>query len=127
MCVFCGIANQDPNDQVLMDFTRKNVPQLRKTDVVVFRPLNPVVADGHYLVVPKVHVDNAGVDPEVTADVMYVASMISKMFFDEYNIITSCGSNATQTVFHLHVHIVKRTKNDGLTLPWTNQIKEVDV
>jgi histidine triad (HIT) family protein len=35
------------------------------------------------------------------------------------NIITSTGSSATQTVFHLHLHVVPRSTGDGLTLPWT--------
>lgn len=35
------------------------------------------------------------------------------------NIITSKGSLATQTVFHLHVHLVPRAAGDGLPLPWT--------
>lgn len=126
-CIFCEIANKDEKNQIIFDFTQSANPALRTTDVVVFTPLNPVVKDGHYLVVPKKHVSDFGVDPLVTADVMYVASIVARSFFDQYNIITSCGSDATQTVFHQHVHIVKRTKDDGLTLPWTNQIKEVDV
>jgi histidine triad (HIT) family protein len=35
------------------------------------------------------------------------------------NLITSKGSAATQTVFHLHVHLVPRQVDDGLPLPWT--------
>lgn len=35
------------------------------------------------------------------------------------NLITSAGAEATQSVFHLHVHIVPRGENDGLALPWT--------
>jgi histidine triad (HIT) family protein len=35
------------------------------------------------------------------------------------NIITSAGSDATQTVFHLHLHVVPRRAGDGLALPWT--------
>jgi histidine triad (HIT) family protein len=37
------------------------------------------------------------------------------------NIITSIGRVATQSVFHLHVHIVPRHEGDGLCLPWTGQ------
>jgi histidine triad (HIT) family protein len=40
----------------------------------------------------------------------------------DYNIITSMGEYATQTVFHLHVHIVPRRLNDGLHLPWTELV-----
>lgn len=37
------------------------------------------------------------------------------------NLITSRGGAATQTVFHLHVHVVPREAGDGLALPWTPQ------
>lgn len=38
-----------------------------------------------------------------------------------FNLITSCGKAATQTVEHLHVHLVPRREGDGLKLPWTGQ------
>lgn len=37
----------------------------------------------------------------------------------DLNQITSAGPAATQTVFHLHVHLVVRREDDGLSLPWT--------
>ncbi len=37
------------------------------------------------------------------------------------NLITSKGEAATQSVFHLHVHIVPRQEGDRLPLPWTPQ------
>lgn len=40
---------------------------------------------------------------------------------DDFNLITSSGRWATQTVKHLHIHYVPRRKDDGLTLPWTGQ------
>jgi histidine triad (HIT) family protein len=42
------------------------------------------------------------------------------------NLITSVGSAATQTVFHLHVHVVPRRAGDGLALPWTSQKADAD-
>lgn len=37
-------------------------------------------------------------------------------------VITSIGADATQTVFHTHIHVVPRRPGDGLTLPWTGQV-----
>ena len=39
----------------------------------------------------------------------------------ESNLITSIGPAATQTVPHLHLHLVPRRPGDGLPLPWTPQ------
>ena len=36
----------------------------------------------------------------------------------EFNLITSAGRTATQSVFHLHIHYVPRAYRDGLALPW---------
>jgi histidine triad (HIT) family protein len=37
------------------------------------------------------------------------------------NLSTSKGEAATQSVFHLHVHVVPRQEGDRLPLPWTPQ------
>lgn len=80
-------------------------------------PLNPVT-HGHTLVIPTVHVPNALADPAVAARTMELAAR-----WADYpcNLITSCGPDATQTVYHLHIHIVPRRRGDGLALPWTGQ------
>ena len=41
------------------------------------------------------------------------------------NIITNNGADADQTVFHIHVHLVPRTKDDKVTLPWAWQKKQM--
>lgn len=35
-----------------------------------------------------------------------------------FNIITSAGAAATQSVWHLHLHVVPRSTDDGLMVPW---------
>ncbi|MBQ6358614.1 MAG: HIT domain-containing protein [Clostridia bacterium] len=86
-------------------------------DVVAFTPLRPVVA-GHTLVVPKAHVPDFGADPEVTAATMRRAAELVRWSPRPMNLITSRGREATQSVFHLHAHLVPRAENDGLALPW---------
>lgn len=74
------------------------------------------------LIVPKRHVEDFADDPEVTAYVMrYAARFVESEGIGHCNLISSRGVDATQSVFHLHVHIVPRWKNDGLMLPWSNQ------
>lgn len=36
------------------------------------------------------------------------------------NAISSAGAPATQTVFHLHIHVLPRSAADGLLLPWSD-------
>lgn len=93
--------------------------------VVAFTPLNPVTP-GHLLVIPKIHVEAATVDPVITAETMRVASILAAHVGD-CNLITSVGLHATQTVYHLHIHIVPRRRGDGLTLPWTGQHRPTQV
>jgi histidine triad (HIT) family protein len=85
-------------------------------DYLAIVPLNPVV-EGHLLVLPRVHVTDASIDPEVTAGTMRFAARV--LPWGDSNIITSVGPYASQTVLHLHVHIVPRRMGDGLHLPWT--------
>lgn len=86
-------------------------------DCVYFEPLNPVVK-GHFLVISKTHTTDFSDNPKITARVVEVASELAKN--GEYNLITSKGKNATQSINHLHVHLVPRKPNDNLLLPWSN-------
>lgn len=88
----------------------------------VFVPLSPVVP-GHLLVVPATHVADARENPSVTAGSMYVAARVAALRYESANIITSIGTPATQSVMHLHLHLVPRTEGDGLHLPWTGQAR----
>lgn len=90
-------------------------------DALAIAPRHPVT-DGHLLVIPRTHVADFGQDPYISAAVMKRAAQLAATQW--CNVITSRGAVATQTVFHLHVHIVPRCEGDGLTLPWTGQVKE---
>lgn len=84
--------------------------------VISFEPLNPVT-EGHRIFIPKEHADNFWDSPLLFAKVCETIALVSNN--EEYNVITSKGKNATQSVFHLHVHLVPRTEGDGLKLPWS--------
>lgn len=80
-------------------------------------PLDPVV-DGHTLIIPKLHVRDFSTNPNVSGATMIAAAEFAADFRDDVNVITSRGYSATQSVFHLHLHVVPRHVGDGLALPW---------
>jgi histidine triad (HIT) family protein len=106
-CVFCRIVRGDEPATIVATWRH----------ALAFVPLNPV-AEGHVLVVPRRHTSYATEDPLVAGYVFVCAAEIAPT---PSNLITSSGVDATQTVFHLHVHVVPRAKGDGLALPWTAQ------
>jgi len=114
-CVFCQIVRGEAPATVVREWD----------DALAIVPLNPVV-DGHVLVLPKRHVATFFSDPDTSAATMRRAAEMLHGVERHYeprdhNVITSAGRAATQTVFHLHVHIVPREPGDGLPLPWTPQ------
>lgn len=108
-CVFCQRIVKGDYDEMSGDFTS-----------VTFEPLHPVT-EGHRLVVPVVHATDAGHWPGITADAFKYASRLARACGSDYNLITSSGPLATQSIYHLHIHIVPRREGDGLHLPWTDQ------
>jgi histidine triad (HIT) family protein len=90
-------------------------------EVYIFEPLNPVTP-GHKLVVPHKHVTDFSEQSWLTAMVMSHAAKYVAERGGDWNLITSKGRAATQSVFHLHVHLVPRTEADGLLLPWSFQV-----
>lgn len=110
-CPFCRVAASDPEGQI----------EAVVGDSIVITPLNPVV-EGHKLVIPVTHVESAAEDPGVTGWAMRdTAVYLQRAGVGDCNIITSVGAAATQTVRHLHIHVIPRAEGDGLQLPWTDQ------
>jgi len=70
------------------------------------------------LVIPAVHVADVEVNPAVSALTMTAAAELAGEH-PACNVITSRGADATQKVFHLHIHVVPRRAGDGLALPWS--------
>ena len=105
-CVFCEII-------------KGNIPSTKVYEdefVTAFNDLNPVTPV-HVLIVPKMHISSVN---EVTAEnsavishIYEVASELAKelgIADDGYRIVTNCGKNAGQTVFHLHFHLLGGTE-----------------
>lgn len=87
-------------------------------NVVRFTPLHPVT-DGHLLFVPDWHAEHP--DALAVAEAMGAAAAYARDWLPnaEFNLITSSGRAATQTIDHVHVHLVPRQPGDGLLLPWS--------
>lgn len=100
-CLFCKIINGDiPSTKVYED-----------EYVYAFRDINPQ-APTHVLVIPKTHISSADeIDASNSAVIAKIFEVIPKIAKAEglengYRIISNCGSDACQTVKHLHFHIL---------------------
>ena len=95
--------------------------------VAYFEPLNPVV-DGHMLFIPTVHTEHRmrfNLSSIMIDQVMYIAHKYAITQESDFNLITSCGPSATQTIDHIHIHYVPRTDGDNLSLPWSKRKNDV--
>ncbi|WP_084501472.1 HIT family protein [Nocardia xishanensis] len=88
--------------------------------VVRFTPLNPVTP-GHMLFLPAWHAEHPHAEA-VRVSMSYAATYANSQG-EDFNLITSSGPAATQSVAHIHCHYVPRRPGDGLHLPWTGQKK----
>lgn len=106
-CPFCEIVARRAPATIVRDWP----------NTLAIVPLNPVV-EGHILVIPKLHVSDFVEAPVTAGETMRRASDLAADLGGPMNLITSRGWEATQSVFHLHLHLVPRAANDGLALPW---------
>jgi histidine triad (HIT) family protein len=113
-CLFCKIiAGELPAEKVDED-----------ERTLAFMDISPATR-GHALVVPKAHAtDLLEIDPEdlaatVIASQRLARKVTERLGADGVNLLNSCGPEAWQTVFHLHIHVIPRYADDPLRLPWT--------
>lgn len=95
----------------------------RDDQTVAFFPTNPATL-GHTLVIPRQHIPtiwdvNPAVAAAVGATTLAVAHALrATVGPDGLNIVQSNGAAATQTVPHLHVHVVPRWDDDQIGDFW---------
>ena len=110
-CIFCRVVSGELPSYKLYEDDR----------VIAFLDIFPAVK-GHILVVPKTHAENMfASDPEdIKATMKVVLDLAPKLEkalgADGINITTNKGEVAGQSVFHTHVHILPRFKDDGKSL-----------
>jgi histidine triad (HIT) family protein len=112
-CVFCKIiAGQIPSYKVYEDEV-----------VFAFLDVGPLV-NGHTLVVPKAHHATVMETPaEVLGAVNARIPKISRAVLaatgaTACHVLANNGSEAMQSVHHLHYHILPRVPGDGFHIPW---------
>jgi histidine triad (HIT) family protein len=106
-------------DCVFCDYEGPSRVLWSNASAYVIEPLY-AVAEGHVLVIPFEHAEDFSADPHVAAEAMRAASLYIREGDREgdWNLITSKGEAATQTVPHLHLHLLPRSRGDRLRLPW---------
>ena len=99
-CIFCKIAGKEiPSKPVYEDDL-----------CYAFYDLEPQ-APTHFLVIPKQHIVSALEINEENASIIghcyaVIAKVAKEMSIKSYRVVTNCGEQAGQTVFHLHFHVL---------------------
>lgn len=114
-CVFCKILSGELPGKIIYE----------TDEVIGLIPLDQV-NEGHTLLIPKKHSVNVLDTDEDTLKALGVESqkLAKKLLIDHkasaVNLLHAAGEDAQQMVFHYHMHIIPRVKNDGLDL-WIKQ------
>lgn len=119
-CIFCKIANGGiPSAAIYED-----------AEFRVILDVNPA-SKGHALILPKKHyADVLEMDEDTAGKAFRLAKtmavkMKEALQCDGINILQNNGAAAGQTVFHFHIHLIPRYKDDKVGLSWkTGQLTE---
>lgn len=107
-CLFCKIVSKEIDADVVHE----------SSEVIAFRDINPA-APTHILVIPKRHIASASELGENDGDLLVelfqtMTSVAASSGLDNgHRIVTNVGSDAGQSVDHLHFHVL-----GGRTLSW---------
>lgn len=104
-CIFCKIVNGDiPSKKAYED-----------DKILAFYDINPQ-APVHIVIIPKAHIENMnGITAENSDVIAHIFEVIPKIasennLADGYRVVSNCGADGGQTVFHLHFHLMGGTK-----------------
>jgi len=112
-CVFC----------MILDGTIPSIRIHEDDTTLAFMDIHPV-QPGHALVIPKAHHPNLfEAPPEVVATTARTAARIGGAIQRALNppgmnLLQCNGEAAGQSVMHLHMHLIPRAMNDGMTMNW---------
>ncbi|HZQ28445.1 MAG TPA: HIT family protein [Acidimicrobiales bacterium] len=106
-CAFCAIVKGDLPAAVVLD----------EPDVVAFLDARPVFP-GHVLLVPRTHYDTLADLPVPLVEPLFEAvqrvSTAVLQAMGAQGTFVGVNNVVSQSVPHVHVHVVPRTKGDGL-------------
>ena len=112
-CIFCKIANGEiPSTTVYEDDMNR-----------VILDLGPATR-GHALILPKNHfADVCALDEKTAAKVLAIGAKVGAAMKEGlgcagFNLVQNNGESAGQTVFHFHMHLIPRYKNDKSGFGW---------
>ena len=112
-CIFCKIAAGEIPSATLYE----------DDDFRVILDISPA-SKGHALIIPKEHFRNLyDLDDELASKVLVLARKMTVRLkeilgCDGYNIVQNNGEAAGQTVYHFHLHMIPRYKDDGVGIGW---------
>jgi histidine triad (HIT) family protein len=120
-CIFCKIVAGELPAQIVYEDER----------TIAFMDIAPATR-GHALVIARAHsTDLLSIDPEDLSAVALASQRLAarakeRLGADGVNLLNSCGQAAWQTVFHFHVHVIPRYKDDPMRLPWVPSAGDPD-
>jgi histidine triad (HIT) family protein len=112
-CIFCAIASGEGKAEIVDSDDR----------TVAFMDINPATR-GHSLVIPRAHSESLFEvsDDDMLATMAAARRLAERMRAtiqpDGINILNAAGRAAWQSVFHFHLHVIPRYRDDPLRLPW---------
>jgi histidine triad (HIT) family protein len=110
-CIFCKIANGEIPSKTLFE----------DEDFRVILDIEPA-SKGHALILPKEHFhDIYALNEDISKKIFVLAVKMARemedtLKCDGFNILQNNGVHGGQTVFHFHMHLIPRYKNDDIGL-----------
>lgn len=105
-CIFCKIVSGDIPADIISE----------TNNTVAFRDIAPI-SKVHLLVIPKKHYGNvvelAAAEPSVLSEIMITATTLAGEHTNgSFKLQFNTGSEAGQTIFHAHAHVLSDNEKD---------------
>jgi histidine triad (HIT) family protein len=112
-CIFCRVVAGDIPGEIVDSDER----------TITVMDINPATR-GHVVVIPREHAEDlrAVSEEDLDATMRAVRRIVERMSEtiepEGFNILNNIGRVAWQSIFHFHVHVIPRYREDPLQLPW---------